>query len=129
MFEPATLDCCDSKTHQSQDSNYINVHIFSSGENLSHVFGIQPNFLLAILQFDMNKQENVSVHGAICHGGIYEWNGEGRILAIVPSGRRWTRSRRCGNCGDLNHITIDCGLLTLPSINPASSICQVASQS
>ncbi|KAH9064897.1 hypothetical protein Ae201684P_003676 [Aphanomyces euteiches] len=62
-----------------------------------------------IANFTMNSSNNMSVRGGVRQQGIYEWNGEGRILGMVPPRSRCKRTtRRCGNCGAFNHITIDC---------------------
>ncbi|KAF0723305.1 hypothetical protein Ae201684P_003677 [Aphanomyces euteiches] len=70
---------------------------------------IDAGTFLVIANFTMNCSNNMSVRGGVRQYGIYEWNGEGRILGMVPPRSRCKRTtHRCGNCGAFNHITIDC---------------------
>ncbi|KAF0695944.1 Aste57867_13251 [Aphanomyces stellatus] len=53
---------------------------------------------------------DLQVRGAIFRRGPLEYNGCGEFLGTAPS--RTKRDHvRCGNCGEYDHITVDCVLL------------------
>ncbi|KAG9403831.1 hypothetical protein AC1031_005322 [Aphanomyces cochlioides] len=52
---------------------------------------------------------DLRVRGAIFRRGPIEYNGCGAFLGTTNPGTK--KDVRCGNCGDYDHITIDCVLL------------------
>ncbi|OQS04307.1 hypothetical protein THRCLA_20914 [Thraustotheca clavata] len=54
---------------------------------------------------------DLQVRGGVFRRGPLDYNGCGAFLGTADSKKR---DCRCGNCGDFDHITVDCTLLELP---------------
>ncbi|KDO28621.1 hypothetical protein SPRG_06477 [Saprolegnia parasitica CBS 223.65] len=72
------------------------------------------SFLDARAALDEGKRNrslsDLQVRGGVFRRGPIDYNGCGAFLGTAD-GRK--RESRCGNCGDFDHITVDCTLLTL----------------
>ncbi|OQR86935.1 hypothetical protein ACHHYP_09726 [Achlya hypogyna] len=53
---------------------------------------------------------DLQVRGGVFRRGPIDYNGCGAFLGTADSRKR---ESRCGNCGEFDHITVDCTLLTL----------------
>ncbi|ETV82046.1 hypothetical protein H257_05565 [Aphanomyces astaci] len=54
---------------------------------------------------------DLQVRGAVFRRGPLEYNGCGDFLGTTPCRSTKKDNVRCGNCGEYDHITIDCVLL------------------
>ncbi|RHY31929.1 hypothetical protein DYB32_003034 [Aphanomyces invadans] len=65
---------------------------------------------------------DLQVRGAVFRRGPLEYNGCGDFLGTTPCRSAKKDIVRCGNCGEYDHITIDCVLLGDDDANDQPSL-------